>query len=429
LISDGGEAMKFLLAPWGNPERWGEVTYEFDGRNVKSHTSLKILQESISPDRTIIIGLDTLAEKGRNYGEVRENAEEKIKKYTEKFGLEDYEVLIAPGTGTFPNGKFDGDVLDYYYYIIAKISLILLEDAGDIIDLHLDLTHGINYSPILTYKAIREIAEIFSMLREVKFKAYNADPFVPSVSDRLSVNIVEDIHPVPRPFAEKFSDGRPLEPRNFSREEKMRFYKEELNCIREINTHEVSAFIGALYNGLPLALFRFYPDMDKLGRIISVVLDTYEKYAEVRTQKGLEVVKRVRMKKDFKAYVFAYVTTALLKNLPLEPEFSERKEVALDEIEAVKEGLFKFDERFHNRIANDIYQLKKDLGEKEIKNWKIYNEILERSIGEVDKRNFLAHSGFERNVVEVKKQDNRLMLRYREDNIETIAELCQTGLK
>ncbi|HDH44818.1 MAG TPA: TIGR01897 family CRISPR-associated protein, partial [Thermococcus sp.] len=136
--------MKLLFAPWGNPTGWRELFYEFEGEKVKSSTSLRILQETIEPDKTIIVGLDTLAEEGSNYKEVKESAEKKIKEYVSKFGLKNYDILIAPGIGAFPSGIFHGDALDYYYNIIAKVSLNLLEYSDNTLDIHLDLTHGIN---------------------------------------------------------------------------------------------------------------------------------------------------------------------------------------------------------------------------------------------------------------------------------------------
>lgn len=419
--------MEVLIAPWGNPSGWKKVIYELNGQEVRSNTSLKILQENINPDKTIIIGLDTLAEKGRNYQEVKTNSEEKIKEYADKFGLVNYEVLIAPGIGTFPNGTFQGNALDYYYYIIAKISCKLLENHENTPNIHLDLTHGINYSTILTYRAIKEITELFSIFKEVKFKVYNSDPSLPTIANKLSINIIEDSLPVPTPPTEKIAQGRPLEPINLSDEEREKLFRSELKSVREINNSEISAFIGALYNGLPLALFRFYPKRDRLKETIFAVLKSYEKYVEVKNQCKLEVVKRVKMEKDFKVYVFAYVIATLLEDLTLIS--SQKKEVTLNEIKNVGEMLFKFDERFKIRIDNDIYTLKKDLKEKEIKNWKIYNEILGRRVGEPDERNFLAHSGFERNIVEVKKEGCKIKLRYQEDKISTIADFCQRGLQ
>jgi len=420
--------VKLLISPWGNPYGWKKVTYAFGKEVVKSSTSLRILQESIKPDKTIIICLDTLAEEGESYQEVKVKAEEKIKEYADRFGLGDYEVLIAPGIGIFPNGIFQGEALDYYYYIIAKISLNLLENPENILNMHLDLTHGINYTTILTYKAIKEIMEVFSIFKKVQFRAYNADPSLPTLANKLSINVIEDASPIPIPFAEKISQGRPLEPKSLNPEERKELFKNELKSIAEINNSELSAFIGALYNGLPLALFSFYPEKSKLKKIISAVLNSYEKYVDVKKQDNkLKVVKKVKMGKDFKAYVFAYVIATSLENTKLIS--SQKKEVALGEIESLKEDLFKFDDRFKMRIAVDIYTLKKDLEGKEIKNWQIYNNVLGEKIGEPDARNFLAHSGFERNVTEVKKENGKLLLRYNENKIKTIINFCQRGLK
>jgi len=418
--------MRILIAPWGDPSGWREIVYEFNGVEVKSKTSLKILQEVVKPDETIIIGLDTLAEEGRNYQEVKVNAEEKIRREADKFGLVGYEVLVAPGVGIFPNGVFHGNALDYYYYIIAKISLKLLENPWDVLHIHLDLTHGINYSTTLTYKAFREIAELFSIFKDVRFKAYNADPFS-NVANKLSVNIIEDSLPASTPPIEKIVRRRPLEPINLSSEERNRLFESELKIVREVDSSKLSAFIGALYNGLPLALFRFYPQRDKLKEIIFHVLECYERYIDVKKREKLEVIRRVKIGRDFKIYVFAYVIATLLKDLNLIS--SEKREIALEEIENLNNLLFKFDERFKNRIGSDIYAIKENLKGKEIEDWKICSEVLERKIGEPNERNFLAHSGLERNVIEVKKEGDRIMLRYREDRIKTITDLCQRGLK
>jgi len=419
--------MKLLVAPWGNPSGWKEVTYVFDEKEIKSKTSLRILQEVIKPDNTIIIGLDTLADDGENYEEVKINAEEKIREYADKFGLNGYDVLIAPGIGTFPNGIFQGNALDYYYYIFAKIILNLLENPENILNIYLDLTHGINYITILTYRAIREIAEVFSIFKEVRFRAYNADPSLPAIVDKLSINIIEDSSPIPMPFVEKISQGRPLEPINLSPEERRELFESELKSVREIDNSELSAFIGALYNGLPLALFSFYPDKDKLKGIIFATLNSYEKYIEARKQDRLKVTRRVKIGRDFKTYVFTYAVATLLEESKLVS--SKKKEVTIDEIKDLKENLFKFDKRFKVKIDKDIHTLREDLEKEEIGNWQIYNAILGKSIGEPDERNFLAHSGFERNVIEVKKENGKLLLRYRRDKIRIVKDLCQRGLR
>ncbi len=419
--------MKLLIAPWGDPGGWRRVVYVFGGKSAEAYTSLRVLQDAIDPDRTVIIGLDTLAEKGGNYHDVKVDAEEKIREYADRFGLEGYEVLIAPGVGVFPRGAFHGGALDYYYYVIARVAFILLEHVGDTLSIHLDLTHGINYTAILTYKAIREMAEAISIFKEARFTAYNADPSLPSATDKLSINVIEESAPTPTPFTEKITQKRPLEPLNLSPDERRRLFEDELKKVREIDDLELSAFIGALYNGLPLALFRFYPEKSRLRETILTTLNLYEKYVKVESQGKLRVTRRVRMGNDLKVYVFAYMIASLLSDKGLVS--SQKKEVSLNEIESLTENLFKFDERLKKRIENDIHSLKTDLEGKEVGDWQTYNSVIGRKIGEIDERNFLAHSGFERNTVKVKKENGMLLLKYSEEKIKTVAKMCQKGLK
>lgn len=419
--------MKVLIAPWGNPANWKELWYEFEGKKNKSSTSLKIIQEVIEPERTIIICLDTLAREGEDYKKVKGYVENEIKEYAKEFGLREYDVLVAPGIGSFPNGIFRGDALDYYYYIIAKISNELLKHLGNSLEIHVDLTHGINYMTILTYKAIREIAETLSIFGSVHFKAYNADPSQPTVADTLSINIIEDVALTPTPFNERIHQGRPIEPINLTPKERERIFKEELRCVREINHSELSAFIGALYNGLPLALYTFFPDTDKLEKLIENTLSVYESHVEVKNNMRLEITRKVKFSKDFKVYVFTYLIAMLLKHLDIIR--SRKKDMKIDEIEELKEKLFKFDERLQTRISDDIHTLKIDLKEREVKTWEIYNKIIGKKVGQPDARNFLAHSGFERNLIKVKKNKEEIWLRYDENQVKTIVKLCQRGLK
>lgn len=418
--------MKLLIATWGNPKGWEELVYEFEGKEVKSYTSLKILHEVIAPNKTIIIGLDTLAEEGSNYEEVKKNAEERINEYASKFGLKNYEILIAPGIGSFPHGTFCGSALDYYYYILAKISTNLLNYSDNVLEIHLDLTHGINYSTILTYKAIKEILELFSIFEEIKFKAYNADPSLPFATNKLFMNIIEDISPTPKPFDGKIKQKRLLDPIDLNPEERKKLFEKDLRCIKELDASEISAFLGALYNGLPLALFRFYPDKNNLKKTIFKTLEVYEKYIKIEHTTKLNVKRKVRFGEDFKAYIFTYLTTNLLEKLGLVS--SQEREVELLKVKYITSNLFKFDKRLKIKIENDIYTLEKDIKDKNVSNWEIYNNILGKPIGEPDKRNFLAHSGFERNLVEIKKTENAYV-RYRENKIKIIKDFCQQGLK
>ena len=133
-----------------------------------------------------------------------------------------------------------------------------------------------------------------------------------------------------------------------------------------------------MYNGLPLCLFRFYPKKDKLENIINQVLNIYENYVEVKNlkdEKRLKVIKKLKLTKDFKVYNFAYMISTLMYDPNLIS--SQKKEVKISEVENLTNSLFKFDERFKNRINIDIRNIRRNLKDKKLEEWEIYNKINE----------------------------------------------------
>ncbi len=422
--------MNFLIAPWGNPKGWKEVTYCFKGKKCKTPSSLKALAEFIKPKNIIVIGLSTIAKKGKSYKEVKECAKDEIKHCISEFGLDVRDVFIAPGTGSFPNGIFKGDALDYYYYIIAKLILKLnevLKDKNENWAIYLDLTHGVNYTTVLTYRAVKEIVGVLSIFKDVHFKTYNADPSVPFTESTVAnLNVIESSESTPMPYNEKIESKNLLEP---LKEDQGNLFV--IESIKEVDISEVSAFIGALYNGLPLALYTFYPDAEKLKKVIEETLAVYESSIKVRQQdeNRIEVTRSIRLTKNFKAVVFAFFIAVLLKSRDL--VLSSKREITLEDVRTLNRKLFKFDERIRARIDSDVFSLSEKVKDKEIDDWKLYRDVLSLSSVEEKRRqrNFLAHSGFERNSIEIKKEDNKPWLRYSENAISRVKELCQSGLK
>ena len=198
----------------------------------------------------------------------------------------------------------------------------------------------------------------------MKFKAYNADPF--GSTDNLKINIIEDVKVVPRPFTGVIKGGsgqRVLEPQVLSPEERKNLYKEDLKFLREIGKSEISAFLGAMYNGLPLALFRFYPDRDKLKTLIDNVIENFEKYTCIENGDGkLNVKRKLRFGKDFEAYLFSYLTSVLLKKREL---ISSRKsEVEIKEIKKLANDLFNSMEGLRIELVMTFLGLKEIRGRK-----------------------------------------------------------------
>ncbi len=192
-----------VLAPWGDPRNWFYARYKLDGGDsdyVESFTSLSLIASVLKGfgGRSVVLGLDTVGfNRGKpgSYRELVEWAREEYERYLCGVGAS---VWILPGTiYLYRDGlKLSGAVGDYYYTLIARLSLHLFgtERNGAVEEppeaFAVDLSHGINYMPVYTLMAAREIAGLSALVRTamgvegrhgmgaVELRAYNSDPIV-----------------------------------------------------------------------------------------------------------------------------------------------------------------------------------------------------------------------------------------------------------
>jgi len=54
--------MKILIAVWGDPERWDEITYEYKGEREEAKSTINLIKRVENPNKTVIICVDTLAD-------------------------------------------------------------------------------------------------------------------------------------------------------------------------------------------------------------------------------------------------------------------------------------------------------------------------------------------------------------------------------
>ncbi len=223
-----------LVAPWGNPTGWGKVTYippkippqgcrdlwkgddidhGSEGIGIESQSSSAAIARYIYRMSTkgnanidlkvLIIMSETLTDPGKICGEgceeknivdrIKSSVETDYRKYVEiYFGgdlAKKVEILIAPGIGLFKRdrgeARFRCIMNNYTSYILANlVNRIVREDPTTIL---LDITHGINYMPLLTSEAVRAAIEL-SVLRksaisggkntEIRLIYLNSDPYI-----------------------------------------------------------------------------------------------------------------------------------------------------------------------------------------------------------------------------------------------------------
>ncbi|MEM1610723.1 MAG: TM1812 family CRISPR-associated protein [Sulfolobales archaeon] len=184
------------ITTWGSPwfvypnnYRWRKVEYvlaDDSGCGVSSRTTLSFIFKCISHSlrRFVVIVPSTVVfEPGLNsYDELIQHVKniyrgficEEIKKVGD-LSPKALDLIVAPGSGKFTN-RYKGDSVEgrlmlnycgslsnFYYYVYLELSRILvkeilnIENDGDSkksLKIVLDLSHGMNYMPVLTYRAV-----------------------------------------------------------------------------------------------------------------------------------------------------------------------------------------------------------------------------------------------------------------------------------
>ncbi len=425
--------MKLLIAPWGDPGRWSETTYRFEGEEYRGRSSLGPLRGKIEPDLTLIVVGDTLGE-GSGYTEVKESAGSYVRRCLEEFGIdpEGCRICVLPGTGHFPKKRFRGSPKDFYHLLLKELSEIFLkrEPGTDGVEVHLDITHGINYMPVLTYRAVRDVLGILAMFSSVRLTVYNADPLVSRDQDTvLDVNVIESVRVSPLPPQLLPAESRLLLPAgHLSPEEKGELGRYLSREIPSDHPRTV-AFLGAVANGLPLAVCTFFPDTDSLREMLERAHGAFEEHVEVRKEnERLEVTRRIRIADCFETAVKALLTAELIRgSVGMRPEGGH---FSLSFLKKLSEEIFRYDRRFKDRIGKDLKEIEDrtlpgGLGD----SWSVLNELWSKPARDtVDSRNFIAHSGFERNAVEIRRTGGEIYLRYREKMVDTVRDLCGRGI-
>jgi len=419
-----------LVVPWGNPREWKEVEYVFDGSCAKSKSTLPLLLENIKPAIAIVIILDTIAESGESYSDIIDNARSFCLDFiSNELGVkEQVEVIVVPGVGEFRNGIFKGKIKDFYAYVLFRLSQLF---PSEDIAIHLDLTHGVNFMPALTYRAVREIAGIIAICKEVKFAVYNSEPYTRGVKS-LAIHLVESSRMKPVPSFDVLSwSKRLLEPINLEAKEREKLFRYELKCRDRIDVRKLNAFLSSIVNGLPLVLYSSYPDIEELENCLKISEEVYKKYISISTNGKLLVERKLCFGDDFVACVKVYLTAKILSQ-------SNRLEATLDELHKLRKILF-LNKKLDSAISRDLYEIEERVKKAiedgrtgEFKTWTPLSKLIEGK-SEINLRNFLAHSGLERNITEIKLDltseiRKAIKVRYAPEKLKDVMDLASNSL-
>lgn len=444
------QEFKLLIVVWGNPWRfdidtksycgynWDIVEYRINDKCDYSRTSLRLLMKYVNPNKCYIIVLDTVAFKQyKSYGDLKDDIKRMYLNFIQdelKIEKSDIKILVSPGVGDFPNGLFEGSMSDFYHYVYYAITKELVQDLpedADIVEFHVDLSHGINFMPTLTYNVIKEISGALALVyNHVRLIVYNSEPYVRGVK-RLNIHIVEQclVKPeVSRYGLRQRGKIRFIEPLGLSDDKRRELDEKQRQCVKDnnIDIKELNVFLGALINGLPLALLTFFPNVESIGRCLEELVNIYERFIEITFGDKLKVIRKTKLTENISILSKIYLIASMLsRKLGLH----RKTEVSLSELERLRKNLYSKNDKLDAQISRDLREVQENW-QRVPQEWTPLKDVI-GSEGGFDPRNFIAHSGLEKNVTEVKRINSEILLRYRQSREEKkkIIEAAIKGLE
>ncbi len=235
--------MKLLIASWGDPWGWKEVSYLLNDKEIKSLSSVKAIAQAEEVDKTLIFIQESLLAASRTKKnkdkleiikrpypdplEELKKSDNPAKNYLEllhalKIGLQKFtneqvqltnkfRVFVAPSIGQFSffnekgeakigiwkiNEELNSNILAFYkaFVILATLSELLKFNEEDEVRLYVDITHGLNYTPVALSEGAYIAGQLYSLLtaKLVTFRVFNSEPFIGKAKTPLNIHIVKE---------------------------------------------------------------------------------------------------------------------------------------------------------------------------------------------------------------------------------------------
>ncbi len=432
-----------IIATWGYPPSWLKIRYKIYTKQGEhehySFSSLYPLKKTLNAKNTYIIALDTVLasqESGEkcSYEKIVNRAESLVSKYLcELAGLA--EIIILPGVITHGQSRFQGKISDYYYLLLYKLYSKLSKNLPN--KLVLDLTHGINYMPALTYKAVRELASLLILKKalskpeddEMILEVYNSDPVHPEETIRDTCRRSKHdpcreqstecepetviIHQVSK---EKITILSLLSSIDEIIDTKINEIPiRPLDKEHAIPKHMLNKFGTALDDSLfILKTFRYglvpellsfikqFKPTNKLLEALTNSIDLWHDGISVKCDMGvLHVTKGRSFNRSFRTLLYAYIIGSTVE------EFIEDKRLSLGIVKKLEKAIRKAEviktiqDRELSKIMRSVREFKYSCGE-----WLPLYKVLRRQSEPIEKelfkRNILAHGGWHIELIELK---------------------------
>ncbi|GIU72554.1 MAG: CRISPR-associated protein [Candidatus Nitrosocaldaceae archaeon] len=415
--------MDIILAPWGDPKGWKIVTYKYNNKFSSSFSSSLALADilDIPNENVIAIVSSTLIDRKVNdYNELVTNVRDNIhntindKYCNTKYDLNKIKpkIWVMPGIGSFRNGRFiHKGSTDLYYNSIYYNTLEYLKEVNEDVNLHIDLTHGINYMPVLAQDAIKLAASTFASMsgRHIKLFIYNSDPLYPFPGTD-DPNIILDINNISTINYHGYKSLQPL-----LLDYVINYDHNIYNWKRIASSNSVDDIL--IYKGAKAASMGLLLVMgsirDSLEMYKKHIEDTLSNLKDIKLEcvENGNIIFRYNTMLRREASILHAIACALLSiDISSEVSITKLKDLVKLYYENVTEPVY-------NITINEIDSIKsyKDMIKEE---YELYGKIKygikfdSNKSCKPNKRNLYAHAGFEENTIYLKKDRDEIYLSY-----------------
>lgn len=331
------------------------------------------------------------------------------------------DFIVIHSIGEFESQKFEATFNCLVLELLIKIIEKYYHEKFS--ELYVDISSGHNIYISALLEAIRHFA-VFQRLQswnasEVKVFLVFSDPIIGS--SKTSYRIYKDYEIKFKTF---FSS--PVSPADIRDFKLARAVAKEDRQLKQENQQALEKFsiaFSALKNNTPLVLYSFEFDTpDSIDELIKKVIDSAQR--KISSDWRIADIE----KNDYVKLLLSLSFYKGIVSVLGQHEIIKKNCVCFDEIKDKFESIYKIFELDLNKeiLGHEIRNLKegkdkegKTLSERASSDWRKLSEYLYGEDDTVKKRNFLAHAGFERNTILVKK-DERLYVRYEESYLEKI---------
>lgn len=301
------------------------------------------------------------------------------------------------------DGKFDDIVIEFFIDMLERIKVV------DETEIYVDVSTGLNVYVSAMLEAVRHFSTYYHLSewenRKLKIFIVFTDPIIGSPANEF--NIYKDYElkfkhffssPIKKEDIDSYTLARKIAGDNGSLK----------NQIQNFLKNFALSF-SAIKNNTPLVVYTFGYNNEILEN---------EFIARVKSEIKKDWIKSPNFDKDtyFKLFLTLAFYCGIIKVLRNHSIFIS-SEVKIEQMKEKFENIYKIFNLTLNEnfLGNEVSNLIRKLRDKDMREWTLLNKVLEGRSGSKDPRNFFAHSGLEGNITEVKKVNNEILIRYKEN--------------